>query len=125
MVYTIVVHFRAKDEPGAIEKLTKKLQEASQVYSQDKETISWFIMRDHRDPRAFTIVERYDNEDSQKYHLENPYWKTFDPYVKPLLDGDMDLRRYHEIDTSEKVTVEDEKFLEETVKGYQRDCKGA
>lgn len=101
-------------------------------------------MRDHRDPRAFTIVERYDNEDvslklahtpskspptsspqSQKYHLENPYWKTFDPYVKPLLDGDMDLRRYHEIDTSEKVTVEDEKFLEETVKGYQRDCKGA
>ncbi len=41
MVYTIVVHFRAKDEPGAIEKLTKKLQEASQVYSQDKETISW------------------------------------------------------------------------------------
>lgn len=97
MVYTIVVHFRAKDEPGAIEKLTKKLQEASQVYSQDKETISWytsshalylqsshilisdknpvrsdanppspptrFIMRDHRDPRSFTIVERYDNED--------------------------------------------------------------
>lgn len=41
MVYTIVVHFRAKDEPEAIEKLTKKLQEASQVYSQDKETISW------------------------------------------------------------------------------------
>ncbi|KAJ9641795.1 hypothetical protein H2199_005008 [Coniosporium tulheliwenetii] len=148
MVYTIIVHFRAKDEPEAIEKLTKKLQEASQVYSQDKETISWFIMRDHRDPRAFTIVERYDNEDvsltarlfpqafmglksvtlssvqSQKYHLENPYWKTFDPYVKPLLDGDMDLRRYYEIDTSEKVQVEDEKFLEETVKGYQRDCKG-
>lgn len=43
MVYTIIVHFRAKDEPEAIEKLTKKLQEASQVYSQDKETISWYM----------------------------------------------------------------------------------
>lgn len=29
-------------------------------------------MQDHKDPRAFTIVERYAHESSQKYHLENP-----------------------------------------------------
>lgn len=34
---------------------------------------------------------------SQKYHLENPYWKTFDPYVIPLLEEPMDLRRLGEL----------------------------
>jgi hypothetical protein len=42
---------------------------------------------------------------SQKYHLENPYWKTFDPYVKPLLERPMDLRRHEELDTSKDVEV--------------------
>ncbi len=42
---------------------------------------------------------------SQKYHLENPYWKTFDPYVLPLLEKRMDLRRHEELDTSKDVEV--------------------
>lgn len=42
---------------------------------------------------------------SQKYHLENPYWLTFDPYVVPLLEGKMDLRRHEELDTSKDVVV--------------------
>lgn len=42
---------------------------------------------------------------SQKYHLENPYWKTFDPYVIPLLEKPMDLRRHEELDTSKDVEV--------------------
>lgn len=37
-------------------------------------------------------------EQSQKYHLENPYWKTFDPAVLPLLDRPMDLRRHEELE---------------------------
>lgn len=119
MVYTLVVHFRVKDDES-IAKVKDKLVEASQVYSQDKETVSWFIMQSVFDKRDFSelgpphynlptlksscghharaiyiskmsladpssntaIVERYENEKSQKYHLENPYWKTFDPYVK-------------------------------------------
>jgi hypothetical protein len=46
-----------------------------------------------------------DMKQSQKYHLENPYWKTFDPYVKPLLERPMDLRRHEELDTSKDVEV--------------------
>jgi hypothetical protein len=42
---------------------------------------------------------------SQKYHLENPYWQTFDPYVIPLLEKPMDLRRFEELDTSKDVEV--------------------
>lgn len=42
---------------------------------------------------------------SQKYHLENPYWKTFDPYVVPLLEKPMDLRRFNELDTSKEVEI--------------------
>jgi len=49
----------------------------------------------------FVLTEKQ----SQKYHLENPYWKTFDPYVVPLLDKAMDLRRHEELDTSKDVEV--------------------
>ncbi|KAF2004039.1 hypothetical protein P154DRAFT_459720 [Amniculicola lignicola CBS 123094] len=100
MVYTIVVHLYANDDPSDISKLKDKLVEASLVYSKDKETLSWFVMQDVNDPRKFTIVERYLRESSQQYHLANPYWKTFDPYVNPLLDKPMDLRRFNELDTS-------------------------
>lgn len=78
--YSLVVHMRAK--PDCIEKLTAKLQEASQVYSKDKECLSWcvfvlistvqvltfvrFVMQDHKDAQEFTIVERYAHESSQK-----------------------------------------------------------
>lgn len=41
--YTLVVHLHAKDDAEAIKKLTAKLQEASQVYSNDKECLSWSV----------------------------------------------------------------------------------
>jgi quinol monooxygenase YgiN len=62
MVYTIVVHLYAKADPTAVSKLKAKLAEASEVYSKDKETLSWFVMQDIKDERAFTIVERYEKE---------------------------------------------------------------
>lgn len=106
MVYTITVHLVAKDDPECIRKLKNKLIEASRVYSKDKETISWFVMQDVKEERKFTIVERYEQESSQTYHLTNPYWKTFDPYVIPLLSEPMDLRRSEELDTSKDVVVD-------------------
>ncbi|GAB7364734.1 hypothetical protein MBLNU230_g5533t1 [Neophaeotheca triangularis] len=119
MVYTLVVHLYAKDDAETIKKLVAKLQEASQVYSNDKECLGWFVMQDTKDPRAFTIVERYLHESSQKYHLENPYWQTFDPYVKPLLAKDMDLRRLNELDAEQQVRVEQDAGLWEAVKKHQ------
>ncbi|KAI1338815.1 hypothetical protein F5Y15DRAFT_98625 [Xylariaceae sp. FL0016] len=95
MVYTIVVHLRAKAD--SVDAVHAKLNEASAVYSKDKETLSWFVMQSVHDKQDFTIVERYAQESSQKYHLENPYWKTFDPFVVPLLEKPMDLRRFEEL----------------------------
>jgi len=40
--YTLVVHLVAKPDEESLKKLTAKLQEASQVYSNDKECLSWF-----------------------------------------------------------------------------------
>ncbi len=154
MVYTIVVHLYAKDSVESISKLHNKLLEASDVYSKDKETISWFVMQDHQDKRAFSIVERYEHESVRRFlslprmlsaalkpaarkctddlpniepkissrgnskaltsrsmmqivgkgfpcsnpTTQNPYWKTFNPYVEPLLEKPMDLRRFNELD---------------------------
>ncbi|KAG4426416.1 hypothetical protein IFR04_000298 [Cadophora malorum] len=105
MVYTLTVHLYANDKPDSIERIKAKLIEAARIYRKDKETVDWLVMQDVHDPRAFTIVERFENESSQKYHLENPYWQTFDPYVVPLLDKKMDLRRHEELDTSKDVVV--------------------
>jgi quinol monooxygenase YgiN len=127
MVYTLTVHLTAKSDPECIRKLKNKLIEASRIYSKDKETVSsfiamhqvisisshahftqvsWLVMQSVFDSREFTIVERYEKESSQQYHLSNPYWKTFDPYVLPLLEKPMDLRRYEELDTSKDVQVD-------------------
>jgi hypothetical protein len=124
MVYTLTVHLYANENPDSIPRIKAKLIEAARVYRKDKETVDWIVMQDVHDPRAFTIVERFENEGvrllsprcsikakfcnatkSQKYHLENPYWKTFDPYVIPLLDRPMDLRRHEELDISKEVEV--------------------
>ncbi|EIW72228.1 hypothetical protein M231_05745 [Tremella mesenterica] len=95
MVYTIVVHLQAL--PEAVDKIKEKLIEAASIYRQDKETIDWIVMQDPKDDTKFCIVERYEQESSQQYHLGNPYWKTFDPYVVPLLAKPMDLTRWEEM----------------------------
>jgi vacuolar-type H+-ATPase subunit D/Vma8 len=41
MVYTLVVHLYAKEDQESINKLIAKLQEASQVYTNDKECLGW------------------------------------------------------------------------------------
>jgi len=49
-----------------------------------------------QDETKFGIVERYEQESSQAYHLANPIWKLFDPYVMPLLAKPMELSRFEE-----------------------------
>lgn len=62
MVYTLTVHLYANDDPESIEKIKLKLIEAARVYRKDKETVDWFVMQDVHDPRAFTVVERFEQE---------------------------------------------------------------
>lgn len=47
------------------------------------------------------------------------YWQTFDPYVKPLLDREMDLRRFNELDTSKEVRVVTDESVWDKVKEHQ------
>lgn len=41
--YTLVVHLYTKEGEENINKVKAKLQEASQVYSKDRETLSWYV----------------------------------------------------------------------------------
>jgi hypothetical protein len=59
------------------------------------------------------------NSNFHRYHLENPYWQTFDKYVIPLLAKDMDLRRLNELDASKEIRVEQDAGLWEQVKKHQ------
>jgi len=62
MIYTLTVHLYANEQPDSISRIKAKLIEASRVYRKDKETVDWIVMQDVHDPRAFTIVERFENE---------------------------------------------------------------
>lgn len=62
MVYTLTVHLYANDKADSIERIKAKLIEAARIYRKDKETVDWIVMQDVHDPRAFSIVERFENE---------------------------------------------------------------
>ncbi|TIA81258.1 hypothetical protein E3P98_02197 [Wallemia ichthyophaga] len=85
MVYTLIVHMRAK--PETVEEVKGKLHEASRIYRNDKETIDWHVMQDPKDATKFAVVERYEQESS---HI------AFDPYVVPRLAEEMQLSRFEE-----------------------------
>lgn len=103
MVFTIIVHLAVKSEH--VDKVNAKLIEASRVYAKDKGTIDWFVSQgkkivlfwylkediiyhskiDVADPTKFAIVERYEQQSDLQTHINNPYYKLFGAYVKPLL----------------------------------------
>jgi quinol monooxygenase YgiN len=62
MVYTLTVHLYANDHPESVSRIKAKLIEAARIYRKDKETVDWLVMQDVHNPRAFTIVERFENE---------------------------------------------------------------
>lgn len=58
--YTLVVHLYTKEGEENINKVKAKLQEASQVYSKDRETLSWYV---HALPRyllTYLLVGFFD-----------------------------------------------------------------
>ncbi|KAI1821383.1 hypothetical protein F4861DRAFT_542007 [Xylaria intraflava] len=97
MVFTVVVDLRAKAGKEPIAKVHAKLNEASAILSKTKGTVSCFVMQAVDDPQSFSIVERYEDEASQKIHLENPYWKTFEAFLLPLIEGIETPRRFEEL----------------------------
>lgn len=60
-------------------------------------TYDRLVHQDVHDPRKFAIVERFEHESSQRYHLENPYWATFNPAVEPWLAKPIEILRFNEL----------------------------
>ncbi|CAO1615831.1 unnamed protein product [Jaminaea pallidilutea] len=95
MVYTLICHAEVK--PGCEQQMVDKLREAAAIYKKDRETIDWLVHQDVHDARKFAIVERFEHESSQRYHLENPYWATFNPAVEPWLAKPIEILRFNEL----------------------------
>ncbi|KAN0060098.1 hypothetical protein ACQY0O_008071 [Thecaphora frezii] len=95
MVYTLICHAEVK--PGFEQHMVDKLREAAAIYKKTPETIDWLVHQDVKDPKKFAIVERFETEASQKYHLEEPYWATFNPAVEPWLAKPIEILRFNEL----------------------------
>ncbi|GAA6020028.1 hypothetical protein JCM10207_006763 [Rhodosporidiobolus poonsookiae] len=94
MVYTLVCHVTCKEEH--IDDMRAFLKKASEIYTQDSETVGWHVMQSESEPHKFCIVERFEQESSQQEHLSNPFWKTFDPTVEPWMTKPIELLRFNE-----------------------------
>ncbi|KAF8211811.1 hypothetical protein K438DRAFT_1807993 [Mycena galopus ATCC 62051] len=85
MVETVIVHFWTA--PGKEAEMKAVLLEAAETYLKDPGTLNWFVMQDPKDPSAWSIVERYEDEAAMKVHFENPHFKKFMTDVGPLTEG--------------------------------------
>ncbi|CAF1319907.1 unnamed protein product [Adineta steineri] len=114
ILYTLytAVHLAVKSEH--VDKVKAKLIEASRVYAKDKGTIDWFVSQDAADPTKFAIVERYEQQSDVQTHINNPYYKQFGAYVKPLLTKPIELHSLAEMDTSKDVEVPPQTWSDET-----------
>ncbi|CAF1337485.1 unnamed protein product [Rotaria sp. Silwood1] len=79
----------------------------------DKGTIDWFVSQDVADPTKFAIVERYEQQSDLQTHINNPYYKLFGAYVKPLLSKPLELHSVEELDTSKEVEVPPQTWSDE------------
>ncbi|GAA5872899.1 hypothetical protein JCM1840_005883 [Sporobolomyces johnsonii] len=95
MVYTLICHAEVKE--AHIQDMVDKLREAAAVYKKTPETIDWLVHQDVNDPKKFAIVERFEKESSQEYHLNEPYWATFNPAVEPWLTKPIEILRFNEL----------------------------
>ncbi|KAI8816897.1 uncharacterized protein EV422DRAFT_500579 [Fimicolochytrium jonesii] len=95
MVYTLLVNVKVK--PERTDSVRTLLAKASSVYTQDKGTLSWFVMQSAKTPTEFAIVERYESKADLQTHIKNPFYAEFGKTVGPWLDGELNIQHFEEI----------------------------
>ncbi|KAF7330955.1 DNA repair protein [Mycena venus] len=93
MVYTVVVQLYS--QPGKEAEVKNVLVKASQAYSKDKGTIAWHVMQDQKDPTAWCIVERFEEESDLETHRANPFFKQFPKSIGPFLDRQRPMKIFY------------------------------
>ncbi|EPQ29849.1 uncharacterized protein PFL1_02522 [Pseudozyma flocculosa PF-1] len=95
MVYTLICHVEVK--PGFEQNMADFLRKAAEIYKKTPETIDWLVHQSESDDKKFAIVERFETEASQEYHLAEPFWATFNPTVEPWLAKPIEILRFNEL----------------------------
>ncbi|KAJ7639473.1 hypothetical protein FB45DRAFT_905699 [Roridomyces roridus] len=95
MVYTVVAHFYANEGADIEQELRTKLPEFARTHQEtEKGTLTWIPLQDAKDPRAWTIFERYESETSFGAHDG----KAIQAFLIPKIDmTKLDMRFYNEL----------------------------
>ncbi|KAJ7650023.1 hypothetical protein FB45DRAFT_730891 [Roridomyces roridus] len=81
---TVIAHFWTL--PGKEAEMKAVLLEARETYLKDKGLVSYYAMQDAKDPTAWSIIERFEDEAALGIHLANPYFKKFGADTAPIFD---------------------------------------
>lgn len=79
------------------EFLTEYRKLAPKVRS-DPGAVTYVVHREVNDPSTFFFYEKYESEEALNYHASAPHVKEFFLTIGPIMIGQPEIKRYHEVD---------------------------
>ncbi|KAJ7639470.1 hypothetical protein FB45DRAFT_905692 [Roridomyces roridus] len=95
MVYVVIANMYANEGADIEQQLRTKLPELARGFLEtEKGTLTWIPLQDTKDPRKWTIFERYENETSFAAHAT----EEIQAFLIPKIDvTKLELRFYNEL----------------------------
>lgn len=92
----VVSRFIAKEDK--IDRLYEELNSLLEPTRTEPSCISYDLYRSKDNPRLFTMIEKFENEEAGEFHCSQPYLAAFREIVKSLTDS-ISIELYSEADT--------------------------
>lgn len=97
MTVTNIAFIRAKSGRG--DDLGDRLMELVEPSRDEAGCINYDLHRSETDPDLWCVYENWCSAEDLARHFELPHMKAFAADVPNLVDGDLDLRRFHMVST--------------------------
>ena len=93
----MVVVAKLKAKAGEEAKMEEALRGMVVKVAQEQGTLTYTLHRSQQDPCVFLFYEMYKDDAALKVHSSTPYFKELFSFLKPLLDGALEIDMYDEI----------------------------
>lgn len=95
-MYVLICH--TKVIPEKVELYEQTFRDlAVIVREQEPGVVFYELLRDHRSPNSYILVEAYLDEATQEAHLNADYYKKARAVIDTCIDGDLDIQVYETI----------------------------
>lgn len=93
----MIVVAKMKAKSGEEAKMETALRDMVAKVAREEGTIVYTLHRSQKAPGVFLFYEQYKDADALKVHSSTPYFKELFGFLKPLLDGPLEIEMYDEL----------------------------